>query len=89
MLSSVKLKSTKTGEETSIEVSGLFFAIGHDPATQIFKGQLDLDEDGYIVTNPGSTATSVKGVFAAGDVQDKKFRQAVTAAGTGHPQTSV
>jgi len=83
MLSSVKLKSTKTGEETSIEVSGLFFAIGHDPATQIFKGQLDLDDDGYIITKPGSTETSVKGVFAAGDVQDKKFRQAVTAAGTG------
>lgn len=88
MLSSLKLKSTKSGEETSLDVSGLFFAIGHDPATKIFKGQLQLDEDGYIVTKPGTTATSVKGVFAAGDVQDKKYRQAVTAAGTGRQLTS-
>lgn len=77
------LKSTKDSTEKELEVSGLFFAIGHEPATAIFKGQLDLDEDGYILTKPGTTLTSVKGVFAAGDVQDKKYRQAITAAGTG------
>lgn len=77
------LKSTKDATEKELEVSGLFFAIGHEPATAIFKGQLDLDEDGYILTKPGTTLTSVKGVFAAGDVQDKKYRQAITAAGTG------
>ncbi|KAK1307333.1 Thioredoxin reductase NTRA [Acorus calamus] len=65
------------------EVSGLFFAIGHEPATKFLDGQLELDSDGYVVTKPGTTQTSVKGVFAAGDVQDKKFRQAITAAGSG------
>eukprot|EP00210_Caulerpa_lentillifera_P001019 g982.t1 len=83
LLNSVVLKSTKDGAENALEVSGLFFAIGHEPATAIFKGQLELDEDEYIVTKPGSTLTSIKGVFAAGDVQDKKYRQAITAAGTG------
>lgn len=83
LLTNLKLKSTKTGETSDLEVAGCFFAIGHDPATALFKSQLDLDEDGYIITQPDSTKTSCDGVFACGDVQDKKWRQAITAAGTG------
>jgi thioredoxin reductase (NADPH) len=64
-------------------VAGLFFAIGHEPATKFLDGQINLDEDGYIQTEPGTTKTNIPGVFAAGDVQDKKYRQAITAAGTG------
>jgi thioredoxin reductase (NADPH) len=79
----VKLKNTKSGAITNVSVDGLFIAIGHDPATKLFAGHLDMDDEGYIVTAPDSTATSIPGVFAAGDVQDKKYRQAVTAAGTG------
>jgi thioredoxin reductase (NADPH) len=79
----LKLKNVKTGATRDIPVDGLFIAIGHDPATALFRGQLDMDDEGYIVTKPDSTATSIPGVFAAGDVQDKHFRQAVTAAGTG------
>ncbi|MBA4249585.1 MAG: thioredoxin-disulfide reductase [Candidatus Puniceispirillum sp.] len=71
------------GEKTELAVDGLFVAIGHDPASHLFKGQLNLDSEGYIIAKPGSTLTSVEGVFAAGDVQDKVFRQAVTAAGQG------
>ncbi|KAL9250438.1 Thioredoxin reductase 2-like protein [Drosera capensis] len=82
-LAGVKVRNVVTGEVRDLKVSGLFFAIGHDPATKFLDGQLELDEDGYVVTKPGSTVTSVRGVFAAGDVQDKKYRQAVTAAGSG------
>ncbi|MGB0577597.1 MAG: thioredoxin-disulfide reductase [Alphaproteobacteria bacterium] len=79
----LKLKNTKSGGISDLAVDGLFIAIGHDPATKLFAGHLDMDDEGYIITAPDSTATSVPGVFAAGDVQDKKYRQAVTAAGTG------
>lgn len=79
----VKIRNTQTGEESELHVKGLFYAIGHKPNTSLFKGQLELDDVGYIVTKPGSVETSVEGVFAAGDVQDHEFRQAITAAGTG------
>jgi len=82
-LVAVRLKNLKTGKETVHKTDGAFVAIGHTPNTTIFEGQLTLDADKYIVTTAGSTKTSVSGVFAAGDVQDKIFRQAVTAAGTG------
>jgi thioredoxin reductase (NADPH) len=79
----VRLTDTKTGDESDIAVDGVFIAIGHTPTTEVFRGHVAMDRDGYIQTTPGSTRTSVPGVFAAGDVQDKIFRQAVTAAGTG------
>ena len=77
------LRDVRNGATRQLPVDGLFVAIGHDPNTALFKGQLAMDAEGYIVTTPGSTTTSVAGVFAAGDVQDKIFRQAITAAGTG------
>jgi len=82
-LEQLRLKDLKTGEERLVEAAGLFFAIGHKPNTDFLGGQLDLDETGYVLTAADSTATSVEGVFAAGDVQDKKYRQAITAAGSG------
>lgn len=83
VVTGASLQHSKTGELKNIEVQGFFIAIGHSPNTEVFKGQLELDELGYIKTIPGSTRTSVEGVFAAGDVQDHVFRQAITAAGTG------
>lgn len=82
-LSGIKLQNTQTNAITDLPVSGAFVAIGHDPVTALFKGQIDLDDDGYIITAPDSTATNVAGVYAAGDVQDKTYRQAITAGGTG------
>lgn len=83
LLTGLRIKDTKTGEESDLQVNGLFYAIGHIPATSLVKDQVDCDEDGYIKTVPGTSQTNVKGFFAAGDVQDKKWRQAVTSAGTG------
>ncbi|MFN7662849.1 MAG: thioredoxin-disulfide reductase [Alphaproteobacteria bacterium] len=79
----LKLQNTQTGMKSELSIDGLFIAIGHKPQTDIFKGQLDMDEEGYLKTNPGTTRTNIPGVFAAGDVQDKVYRQAVTAAGQG------
>ncbi len=79
----IKIKNVKTNKVNELKIDGLFIAIGHDPATSLFKGQLNMDKEGYIVTEPDSTVTNVPGVFAAGDVKDKIFRQAVTAAGMG------
>ena len=79
----LKIKNVKTNKIDELKIDGLFIAIGHDPATQLFKDQLDMDKEGYLTTKPDSTQTNVPGVFAAGDVKDKIFRQAVTAAGMG------
>jgi thioredoxin reductase (NADPH) len=79
----IKIKNLKTDNISELKVDGLFIAIGHDPATALFKNQLDMDKEGYLVTKPDSTQTNIPGVFAAGDVKDKIFRQAVTAAGMG------
>jgi len=79
----IKIKNVKTNKTTQLNIHGLFIAIGHDPATSLFKGQLDMDKEGYLITKPDSTQTNKLGVFAAGDVKDKIFRQAVTAAGMG------
>ena len=83
LLTGVSVINNKTGEKSLIECSGLFYAIGHQPNTSFLNGQLELDEAGYILTKPGTTQTSVAGVLAAGDVQDKKYRQAITSAGSG------
>ncbi|KJY00192.1 thioredoxin reductase like protein [Zymoseptoria brevis] len=83
LMQSMVVKNNKTGEMEEIPANGLFYAVGHDPATHLFNGQVKMDEDGYIITTPGTTETNIPGVFAAGDVQDKKYRQAVTSAGSG------
>lgn len=82
-VTSISLQNIHTGEMTNLPVDGLFVAIGHVPATELFKGQVEMDDEGYIITKPDSTATTIPGVFAAGDVKDRIFRQAVTAAGMG------
>jgi len=79
----VKIINNKTNEESVLNVTGFFLAIGHKPNTNIFNGQIDMDDKGYIVTKPDSSLTNIAGVFASGDVQDTVYRQAVTAAGTG------
>ena len=83
VVNALKIKNLKTNNIVDLKVDGLFIAIGHDPATALFKNQLDMDKEGYLITKPDSTETNVPGVFAAGDVKDKIFRQAVTAAGMG------
>ena len=82
-VNAVRLRNNKTGEKKEVPVSAFFVAIGHHPNSDIFKGWIDMYEDGYIKTIPGTSKTNVEGVFAAGDVQDKTYRQAVTAAGSG------
>ena len=82
-VNAIKIKNLKTNNITELKVDGLFVAIGHDPATALFKDQLNMDKEGYLITKPDSTQTNIPGVFAAGDVKDKIFRQAVTAAGMG------
>lgn len=82
-VNAVRLRNRVTGEESTLDVSGLFIAIGHDPRVELFKGQLDLDEEGYLKVDSPSTRTNLPGVFACGDVVDHTYRQAVTAAGTG------
>lgn len=83
LLKSVKVVNNKTKKEVELEANGLFYAIGHKPNTDFLNNQLKLDEDGYIVTTPGTTSTNIPGVFACGDVQDRQWRQAITAAGSG------
>ncbi len=82
LMTHLRIKDVKTDEETEMEANGLFYAVGHEPATQLVKGQMETDNEGYIITTPGTSYTSVEGVFAAGDVQDKRYRQAITSAGT-------
>jgi thioredoxin reductase (NADPH) len=83
VVTAVRINDRLTGDETILDLDGVFIAIGHTPNTAIFAGQIELDPEGYVLTTPGSTRTNVPGVFAAGDVADKIYRQAVTAAGTG------
>jgi thioredoxin reductase (NADPH) len=82
LMSHMVIKDVNTGKTEEFEANGLFYAVGHDPATQLFKGQIETDSEGYIITKPGTSYTNIDGVFAAGDVQDKRYRQAITSAGT-------
>ena len=82
-VSGVELTDTTNGEKSELAVTGLFVAIGHRPSTELFKGQLELDQNGYLIMIPGSPRTTIDGVFACGDVQDSIYRQAITAAGSG------
>jgi thioredoxin reductase (NADPH) len=81
LLTNLLTKNIETGETKQLDANGLFYAVGHEPATALVKGQVNCDEDGYILTQPGTSYTNVKGLFAAGDVQDKRYRQAITSAG--------
>lgn len=81
LMTHMRIRNVDTKEEEDIEANGLFYAVGHEPATGLFKGQLEMDEDGYLITDSGRTTTNVEGVFAAGDVADKRYRQAITSAG--------
>lgn len=83
MMTGMIVTNNQTGDERTLDAGGLFYAIGHTPNTGFLDGQIELDDTGYVVTKPGTTQTNVSGVFAAGDVQDKKYRQAITSAGTG------
>jgi thioredoxin reductase (NADPH) len=82
LMTGLKIKNVVSGEEQELQANGLFYAVGHDPATKMFEGQVERDTEGYIITKPGTSYTNVEGVFAAGDVQDKRYRQAITSAGT-------
>lgn len=81
LMTGLKIKNVGSGKEEELQANGLFYAVGHDPATKLFEGQIDMDTEGYVNTKPGTSYTSVEGVFAAGDVQDKRYRQAITSAG--------
>lgn len=83
LMTGLRIKDVKSGTEQTLDANGLFYAVGHDPATALVKDQLDTDDDGYVRTQPGTSYTSIPGVFAAGDVQDKRYRQAITSAGSG------
>ena len=83
LMTGLRVRNVETGEEEVMDANGLFYAVGHDPATGMFKGVVEMDEENYILTKPGTSYTNVEGVFAAGDVQDKRYRQAITSAGSG------
>lgn len=83
LMTGLRIRNVVTGEEEEMRANGLFYAVGHDPATTMFRGVVDMDDENYIVTKPGTSYTNVEGVFAAGDVQDKRYRQAITSAGSG------
>ncbi len=89
LMTGLRIKDIKSGQEEELKANGLFYAVGHDPATKMFQGQVDCDGEGYVLTKPGTSYTNVEGVFAAGDVQDKRYRQAITSAGMCTPIFSL